>query len=297
MKKMFAAMLAMILAMALLSGCGIYVRSNDGSINGNFSTGFEFNTGTPAYEEKGHKAFYVGKSGILSIEADNVELNVEGADVPQIQIDYAKQIFGKNIAQDEAQDIMDQMSVIIEQKGEEVHIKADTRKGMNSGINISNRLIVLDIKLPTDMRMTIDNGNGVIKIKDMAGDVDIDNGNALIDLTDVSGNVGIDTGNGAMRLASGNIGDLSVKSGNGLVELSLGKLTGNSYDITTGNGMVQLTVPQDIAADFEITTARGAVDSDFSLSKSNRTYTGSVNGGGPKIKISTGNGMVSVQKK
>jgi len=295
-KKTLIVVLTLILTLTLLPGCGIYMRS-DGSTGKNFNMDCGLNTGVPIYEEKGQKAFGVGEGGALRIDADSVELNIEGADVSQVQIDYAKQLFGKSITQDEARHIVDQMSVIIEQKGKDVQIKADTRKGKTSGINITRRLIALDIKLPSDMRIIIDSGNGAVKIKDTSGDIDIDNGNALIDLSNVSGDVGIDTGNGAVRLVSDNIGDLSVESGNGLVELSLDKLLGNNYDITTGNGIVRLTLPHDIAADFEITTAHGVVDSEFPLSQSNRTYTGSINGGGPKINIGTGNGTVSVQKK
>ncbi|HPT63244.1 MAG TPA: DUF4097 family beta strand repeat-containing protein [Candidatus Atribacteria bacterium] len=293
MKKMLVVALA--LGVLFLPGC-VYVRNLSGW-SGIMEGGFKFNIGTPAYEEKGYEVFDTGKGGVLSIDADNIKLNIEGAQVSQIQVNYAKQVFGRNITPAEAQKAIDEMSLDFEEQNDGVRISASTGKKSNAGINVSKRLIALDIKVPVDMAIVIDSDNGAIGIHNVAGDINIDINNVAIELTDVSGNIKINNDNGAIRLASTSIGNLLLESDNGAINVSLGKLTGDSYTIETDNGMVNIALSQDIAAELEVTVENGKVSADFPLDRQGHTHTGSVGGGGPKIKVSTDNGVVNIERK
>ena len=293
MKKVFVIVLALVFGGLFLPGC-VYVRNLSGwsSIIGR---DFKFNIGTPAYEEKGYEVFDVDENGVLSINADNIKLNIEGSQVSQIQVDYAKQVWGKNITPDEAQRVMDEMSINFKQQDDAVYISASTSKKFNVGINIP-KCLSLDIKIPVETEIVINSNNGAVKIQNVAGDIYIESNNAVATLTDVGGNIKINNDNGAIRLTSTSIGNLLLESDNGAINVLLGKLTGDSYTIETDNGMVNIVLSQKIAADLEITVENGRVKSDFLLDQKGHTYTGSIGGGGPKIKISTDNGMVSIKK-
>jgi|GEM_PF-811472 len=294
MKKVFVIVLALVFGGLFLPGC-VYVRNLSGwsSIIGR---DFKFNIGTPAYEEKGYEVFDVDENGVLSINADNIKLNIEGSQVSEIQVNYAKQVFGKNITPDETQRVMDEMSLDFEQQDDDVCISVSTGKKSNAGINIPKCLMTLDIKIPVETEIVIDSNNGAVKIQNVAGDISIDVNNVAIELTDVSGDIKINNDNGAIRLASTSIGNLLLESDNGAINVLLGKLIGDSYTIETDNGMVNIVLSQKIVADLEITVENGRVKSDFLLDQKGHTYTGSIGGGGPKIKISTDNGMVSIKK-
>lgn len=295
MKRVFMIVLALMFGGLFLPGC-VYVRNLSGW-SGIMEGDFKFNIGTPTYEEKGYEVFDVDEEGILKISADNIKLNIEGSQASQIQVDYAKQVFGKNIAQGEAQRVMDEMSINFEEQNNEVYIKTSMGKNLNRGINISKRLIALNVKVPIDMKIMIDSDNGAIKIQNVAGDIDIESDNAAVELIDVSGNIKIDSDNGAIRLTSPSTGNLSLESDNGLIDVSLSKLAGDSYNIRTDNGMIHLTLSQDIAVDLEVTVNNGKVESSFPLERKGYIYTGSLGGGGgPRIRISTDNGMISIEK-
>ena len=96
----------------------------------------------------------------------------------------------------------------------------------------------VDIKVPVDMEIVIDGDNGAIGIQNGAGDIDIDVNNAAVGLARVSGNIKINNDNGAIRLASTSIGNVLLDADNGVINVSLGKLAGDSYNIKTDNGMV-----------------------------------------------------------
>ena len=293
MKKMLVVALA--LGGLCLSGC-VYVRNLSGW-SGIMEGGFKFDIGTPAYEERGYEVFDTGKGGVLSIDADNIKLNIEGAQVAEVQIDYARQIWGKNITPAEAQKAMDEMSLDFEKRNKEVRVSASTGQNLNRGINVSKRLIALDIKVPVDMAIVVDSDNGAIAIHNVAGDINIDVNNAAIELTRVSGNIEISSDNGAIRLTSPSTGNLLLESDNGVINVSVDELAGDSYNIKTDNGMVNIALSQEVGADLEVTVENGRVSADFPLERKGPTYTGSVGGGGPKIKVSTDNGMVNIEKK
>ena len=296
MKKVFVIILALAFGGLFLPGC-VYVRNLSGwsSIIGR---DFKFNIGIPAYEEKGYEVFDVDENGVLSINADNIKLNIEGSQVSQIQVDYAKQVFGKNITPDEAQRVMGEMFINFKQQDDDVCISVSTGKKFNAGINIPKcfSIMTLDIKIPVETEIVIDSNNGAVKIQNVAGDIYIKSDNAVTTLTDVGGDVKINNDNGAIRLTSTSIGNLLLESDNGAINVLLGKLTGDSYTIETDNGMVNIVLSQKIAADLEISVKNGMVRSDFLLDQKGHTYTGSIGGGGPKIKVRTDNGMVSIKK-
>ncbi|MBZ4665787.1 MAG: hypothetical protein JG770_1040 [Mahella sp.] len=302
MKRIFMAAMVLALSIALLSGCGLYVRSGDeeGSdwVGTDFDVmDFDFDYGKPAFEQAKQQSFDGGKVSKVDIESDNAIINVEAYTGNEIQIEYRKQIYGKNVSQQKADELMGEISVSIEQIGDSIVIKAETGDKMAFGINIPDKVIRLDIKMPADKALVLKNGSGMIDINGLAEDIDIINGSAMIDLMDITGNIEIETGNGMVTLDTASIKDLSLKSGNGMIDASINELAGDSYDINTGNGMVILKLGQNASADFTITTTNGAVNADIPLTKNGRTYRGSLNGGGPNMNISTGNGMVSVSYK
>lgn len=139
--------------------------------------------------------------------------------------------------------------------------------------------------------------------------LDLSSGNGRISISEVDGIIRFKTGNGRVTL-SGLSGDVQGRTSNGrlTVKLAGNSWNGNGLDVSSGNGRISVYVPTNYAGDFEVGTGNGRFSSSVDSlqapldSRGKRKRSGrnmasaSLNGGGAPIKVTTGNGRVSVNK-
>jgi len=144
-------------------------------------------------------------------------------------------------------------------------------------------------------------GNGVVTIDGAKGRVDANSGNGDVTVNNVGGPVGVNTGNGTVRVSAAN-GPVRAESGNGDINVRMSTLAGHeSMEFTTGNGTVSVAMPANIAVDLDADTGHGSIESDFQLTVTRgRLDPGhvhaSINGGGGRLRLSSGNGDLVLKK-
>ena len=132
-----------------------------------------------------------------------------------------------------------------------------------------------------------------------AGALRFESGNGTIQVRHAEGTLTGGAGNGVVSV-EGRFSQVEMHTGNGVIKLSLlpgSQLQSNSH-LTTGNGSVTLRVPRDLRADVDVTTGHGGISNNLAMSNganSDRQHLhGALNGGGPTLRLQTGNGGVSL---
>lgn len=94
-------------------------------------------------------------------------------------------------------------------------------------------------------------------------------------------------------------GDLSITNRNGSIDLTAAPPLGN-VSLENRNGTVNVTMPSSTGFVVQAETTNGDVENDFSLaqggSENHPSLSGSVNNGGPLLRISTTQGDISIKK-
>jgi hypothetical protein len=174
------------------------------------------------------------------------------------------------------------------------------------------------VQLPRSLRLAVETGNGTIDIAGTATDVDASSGNGTIRVSGASGTVLANSGNGDVTVegaggpvtaTTGNgavhayttVGPVTASSGNGSIDVRMQTLpTHGPMDFSTGNGSIVVAVPATCAAMLDADTGHGRIESDFAITVSGRFdpshVRAAINGGGPRLRLSTGNGNLTLRK-
>ncbi|HSJ59239.1 MAG TPA: hypothetical protein VLC95_18785 [Anaerolineae bacterium] len=142
---------------------------------------------------------------------------------------------------------------------------------------LSNRSVSLDIQVPADTVLVVDNGAGEVLIEGIRGELDVHTGAG--DVRAVGGLAGgsIDTGAGTVRYEGAPLEDLRLQ---------------------TGAGSIAIFLPPDANVDLDLSTGVGSVDvDDFEVigDTSPRDVNGTIGAGGPTIEAHTGAGSIDVR--
>lgn len=125
----------------------------------------------------------------------------------------------------------------------------------------------------------LDSGSGDIELDQSApGDVRAQTGSGSIRLNNVAGGLKAGTGSGDIEISGNPVTDWKIDTGSGSVRLNLGSSAHFNLSANTGSGSIRTQQP--IAMQGEINHHR---------------VSGSVNGGGPTLRITTGSGDVDIK--
>ncbi len=124
--------------------------------------------------------------------------------------------------------------------------------------------------------------------------------NSKTDIRDISSAVDLNTHNGEVRVANLS-GPLELTMHNGSANVEFASFRASSR-VETHNSSVELTLPRDSRFDLRSSTHHGRVRSDFpiamrGLGRWNGAVEGSVNGGGPVLRLSSHNGDFRLRAK
>ena len=126
--------------------------------------------------------------------------------------------------------------------------------------------------------------------------------NGSTTITGATGEVNASTVNGEIRVESG-AGPINASGVNGRIYARITGAAANApMDFSTVNGSVVLEVPDNFGADVTMTSVNGGLESDFPLTVSGRIdprhMTVHVGGsGGPRVTLSTVNGVIELRKR
>lgn len=223
-----------------------------------------------------------------TFDIDNVNgsIKVSGWDQPRVRIHAVKRVKSRDTGA--AQQAMKALRIEVRQTDRSLRVDTvypkkndlglfDALFGGGSNVNSS---VQYEISVPRSTNLSVDTVNGAIRIRDVSGELDLDTTNGKINVANCSGSVEASTTNGGIDVE--------------LVSVSRGR----DMEFSTTNGRISLTVPSTLAADINAATTNGSVRSDLPLTATRVSRTsirGTLNGGGPEIRLRTTNGGIDIK--
>lgn len=179
----------------------------------------------------------------------------------------------------------------------------------------SNARITFTLTVPKTLNIDLNTSGGSIKIDDLVGQVDAHTSGGAIRVNDIEGNIDLHTSGGAISIghitgnaelstSGGSIsiesvsGNLDAHTSGGSISATLTKQLTDDAKLSTSGGSISLYLPKDMHFDIDASTSGGRVASDFSVNGTvkKRSIEGTVNGGGPHIRLKTSGGSINVIK-
>jgi hypothetical protein len=149
-------------------------------------------------------------------------------------------------------------------------------------------------------RLSVQTGDGAITVDGARGDLRLRSGDGRILGEGLDGTLDAHTGDGAVRV-DGRFDGLTLDSGDGGItaEAMPGSQLASEWSVTTGDGRVTLRLPTDLKADLEAHSGDGAIDIDLPITLSGRVNRrdvhGKLNGGGPPLRLRSGDGSIRIE--
>jgi hypothetical protein len=178
----------------------------------------------------------------------------------------------------------------------QVHIPNDW------GLHISmHRGVRVEVQVPPQAALDLHSGDGHISVSNISGQARLDTGDGHISVQNFSGNLRSHTGDGHMTI-DGVFTDLDLRTGDGRIDLTVrpGSKMNGGWLIHTSDGSVEARLPPDMNAELYAHTGDGHIQLDLPVtvngSIERSSIRGKLNGGGPLLEITTGDGSIRVGK-
>jgi DUF4097 and DUF4098 domain-containing protein YvlB len=190
----------------------------------------------------------------------------------------------------------DGIQIFDRQSGNEVEIEVRFPQHWFNA-NFKHRRVDIELKVPRDIDLNLNTGDGNIDLRAISGDVVLRTGDGNLEIEDVDGKLDANTGDGGVRVArakgevtlqsgdgkievegvdgalrvqtgdgpvrvSGRFDLLNVKTGDGRVEAMAqhGSRLASDWTLWTGDGGLTMRVPAELGADVELHTGDGKIE-------------------------------------
>ena len=158
------------------------------------------------------------------------------------------------------------------------------------------------VTLPEKTLLHVKTSDGHIRADGVKAESRLESGDGSVEVSRFDGNLWAHTGDGHIK-ADGRFDRLDLTTGDGHIELEIdpGSKLASSWEIHTRDGSVRASIPADISADVDVDTGDGHIDSDIPItvqgSLSRNHLRGAMNGGGPLLRIHTGDGSIHLSRR
>ncbi|MCY4223410.1 MAG: DUF4097 family beta strand repeat-containing protein [Bacteroidetes bacterium] len=263
------------------------------------------------------KEFKVNPGGMLSLDFDRGNIEIEGTDDNSVKIELERRARAES--SDEAERLLESAHRYeFEQDGDDVEISSrveDERGRMRwrKGPAVKIRLTVrvpseYDIDFKTGAgnvtimevhgEITGRTGAGNLLIEDVKGELDIKSGAGNIEVSGTLQEAEIITGAGNLSIY-GQVEELNAMAGTGNVTAEIDGQPEGESKLRTGAGNVSLSLSKDVQLEVKGTASLGTVSCEFPIEISKKllshSFSGEINGGGDALIVMTaGVGNVSL---
>jgi hypothetical protein len=222
------------------------------------------------------RAYEVGESPTLSVSNTNGSVTVTAHEQPRIVVHAERTV--QAVTEAGARELLAATTITEEVNGSRVALTTRRPGAFSMGQHAQVRY---DIKVPRGASVQLRTTNGGLSLEGVRG---------VVELETVNGRV---SGTGLAQVQR-------AETVNGSVDLSLDTLPSQGATFETVNGSVELTLPAATAARVEVRTVNGSITVDgFAATddgeRRRRRYDGTLNGGGPSLRVETVNGSVTVR--
>jgi hypothetical protein len=162
-----------------------------------------------------------------------------------------------------------------------------------------------EVRVPRSVRFQIEKistASGDVKISGVTGDVRVTTASGRIEVRDVRGDVRLGAASGDVVL-SDIAGSVSAETASGNVEAELARFEGAPVmSFTAASGNVRVRLASHLGASVSMSSAGGEVTTDFPVEvrtdphSGHRSARGEIGGGGPRLRLSSASGAVSLDR-
>ncbi len=253
-----------ILAAAVgLAGCDIVVNTMDG--------------GREKATDLWTRSYSMPEGAVVEIDNTNGKIQVDGSDGATVEV--KAEITVRAGTAEAAREILKQVEIREEKSDGRLRLQARYPKGLGrAGVDVRYTL-----RVPRQTRLGLSTTNGSINIENIAGSVTAESTNGGIEGAGLTGGVKASTTNGSIHVA---VADLAA----------------DGVALETTNGGITLAMPGDAKGTLSARVVNGGIKvaPEVRIEKSEssrRRVEGTINGGGPAIRLETVNGGISVTGK
>jgi len=226
------------------------------------------------------KSYPITASGNVDIENLNGKIEVEPSSGATVEVTALKKARG---ASDEAaKAALDRITIAEDVSGDHVKIEAKFPKdgGFFGG---SNGTVEFHVKVPAGVTARFGNVNGEVNVRGLSGRVTAETTNGGVTAREIAGQLDASTTNGGLNIDLAKVADGGVK-------------------LECTNGGIQVKLPRDAKATIAASITNGDIaTSDLPIESSGdvnrRKLDAKMNGGGPRLEISTTNGGIKLTSR
>jgi DUF4097 and DUF4098 domain-containing protein YvlB len=176
------------------------------------------------------KQSMLGSGSTLVVSTSSGSITITGADVSQCSV--LAEITARAPTEEEAQNIAEQVFIMLEKSGPTLTVKADKPDVKNNrSISIS-----YDITVPRQTIVKCKSSYGSLKLSNIDGDVSGKTSSGAIEAQTIAGSVDLDTSYGSVTCLNATGGDIKIKTSSGKIELSSASF--GNCDLYTSYGSV-----------------------------------------------------------
>ena len=268
------------------------------------------------------KSLSVEPGGNLTMNVDRGDIHVTGSDQNTVEVQVDRKV--TRAGDSEAARILKEERLVLKQSGNEISIAAHEPPsfhnhsfwGWLSGPNLNVRY---EITVPRKFDVRLETSGGNIKVASLQGNADVKTEGGGLDFNDIGGSVNGQTEGGGIRAVSCKNELLIQTQGGGI---TIERFTGSRVratteggsisaefaaapkadcELRTEGGSVTARLPHGAAVTLDAHTEGGSVRTDLPVQVEgqfhNSTLKGTINGGGPLLKLETEGGNIEVLKQ
>jgi len=188
------------------------------------------------------------------------------------------------------------------QDGDKVDLQVHIPSHLGVHITWHNQETRVEVQVPPETALDLHSGDGHIMVDGTSGPARLDTSDGHIEVRNFNGALNAHTGDGSMTI-DGVLSDVNLRSGDGHIDVTVrpgSKMGATGWLIHTSDGRVEARLPQDFAADLYAHTGDGHIQLDLPVtvngSIERSRIRGKLNGGGPLLEITTGDGGIRISK-
>lgn len=221
------------------------------------------------------RTYQVSPTATLQVENTNGSITVRTHHASTFQVTAHRT--ARAVTEQGARELLGKLSLEQEAGSDRVRLSMPRVAGVSMGQHVEVRYEIL---VPATAAVTLTTVNGKVDVEDVQGAVELETVNGGIEARGLSGLRKAETVNGSVRLR-------------------LHALPSQGAEIETVNGGVNVALPRDVDASVIVDTVNGGIDVDGfdnvrDTERKRRHFEGRLNAGGPRLRIETVNGGVTI---
>jgi hypothetical protein len=237
--------------------------------------------------------------GALDVVNSNGAITVEVWDRPQVRVEAVKT--AKAATEERAHELMRSLRIDVTPSAGRLRVETHTPQsegffswlfgGFGGSADVEYHLHV-----PRQVVLLAETTNGSVEVAGTEGQARLRSTNGSLRATGTHGNLDLETTNGRIEVRQA-VGGVRGETTNGRVEVELTRVE-DRIALESTNGSLTVRVPSTLRATLDAGTTNGHVRSDLPVAGSSGTsrhhLRGTINGGGPEMRLSTTNGSIQI---